>query len=141
LHCEDGLALGYPDGWGVYAWHGVRVPGDIITTPASITAARIEQEKNVEVRRVMVERMGYDRYILESGAKVIHSDETGVLYQKEFEDDEALTLVHVINRSAEPDGTFKKYMLRVPPDVKTAREAVAWTGYMTADEYAPSVES
>jgi hypothetical protein len=27
LHCEDGPAVAYEDGWGVYACHGVRVPG------------------------------------------------------------------------------------------------------------------
>jgi hypothetical protein len=26
LHCADGPALCYPDGWGIWAWHGVRVP-------------------------------------------------------------------------------------------------------------------
>lgn len=26
LHAEDGPAIQYPDGWGVWAWHGVRVP-------------------------------------------------------------------------------------------------------------------
>jgi len=33
LHCEDKKALEYPDGWGVYSWHGVRVPDFVIEKP------------------------------------------------------------------------------------------------------------
>ena len=36
---------------------------------------------------------------------------------------------------------FKAYMLRVPPDVKTAHEAVAWTFGKETQSYAPEVES
>jgi hypothetical protein len=140
-HCQDGPFCAWSDGTALYSWHGVRVPWDIIERPASITVARIESEQNAEVRRVMIERMGYERYVLDSGAKLIHSDETGALYRKEFADDEALVVVHVINSSPEPDGSFKKYILRVPPDIQRARQAVAWTFGMKEEEYAPLVET
>jgi hypothetical protein len=57
-HCEDGLAIGYPDGWGVYAWHGVRVPEYVILRPHEITPEKIAQAKlqNSEVAQVMSER-------------------------------------------------------------------------------------
>ena len=141
LHNPNGPAVAFRDGWAVYYWHGVRVPQDVIEQPESITAERIESEQNAEVRRVMIERMGYERYILESGAKLIHSDETGALYRKELPEDEPLVVVHVVNSTEEPDGTFKKYALRVPPDMKTARQAVAWTFGMTEREYAPAIET
>ena len=41
---------------------------------------------------------------------------------------------------AEKDGTRKRYFLAVPPTMKTARKAVAWTFGMSADEYKPEVE-
>ena len=41
----------------------------------------------------------------------------------------------------EPDGSVKKYMLRVDPKCRTAREAVAWTFDMEAGEYAPAIET
>ena len=141
LHCADDYAVKYPDGWGVTAWHGLRIPSDIVLNPETITVERIDNERNAEVRRAMVEKIGYERYILESGAKLIHSDETGALYRKEFADDEALVVVHVINSTPEPDGSIKKYMLRVPPDIKRARQAVAWTFNMTEAEYRPLVET
>ena len=42
-------------------------------------------------------------------------------------------LVEVLNATAEQDGTRKTYFLRVPPTVRTAREAVAWTFGMNAE--------
>jgi hypothetical protein len=117
------------------------VPAEIIEKPESVTAAKVDAEPNAEIRRVMVELMGYERYILESGAKLIHSDDTGALYRKEFQDDEALVVVHVLNATPEPDGSIKKYMLRVPPTITRAREAVAWTFGMHEKDYCPAVET
>ena len=43
--------------------------------------------------------------------------------------------VKVINGTAEPDGSFKEYYLKVPPDMDTAKEAVAWTYGLHPDDY------
>ena len=141
LHCTDGIACGYPDGWGVYAVHGVRVPADIIENPASITVDRIEKESNAEVRRVMIDRYGQDRYLLDSNAKVVHQDDFGVLYRKELKGDEPIVMVKVVNSTPEPDGSYKDYFLRVDPSCKTAKGAIAWTFGMTEKEYCPAQES
>jgi hypothetical protein len=141
LHCETGPAISYPDGFAVYAVHGVRVPADIIDQPASVTVERIERESNAEVRRVMIDRYGQSRYLLDSGAKKIASDDYGILYRKEIPGDEPLVMVKVINSTAEPDGSFKDYFLRVPPTVKTAREGVAWTFKKDERDYAPALQT
>jgi hypothetical protein len=60
LHSHDGMAVQYPDGWGVWAWHGVRVNEQIILRPDSLTAQQIAQEPNAQVRQVMVERAGIE---------------------------------------------------------------------------------
>ena len=36
---------------------------------------------------------------------------------------------------------FKEYFLRVPPGIKTAREAVAWTFNVAPENYTPSVQT
>lgn len=123
------------DGWGIYAWHGVRIPEYIILKPESISIQKIEDEKNTEIRRVMITRYGQEKYLLDSNAKKIHSDDYGILYKKEIPDDEPLLMVKVVNSTPEPDGTFKDYFLRVPPNIKTAREAVAWTFDEKSEEY------
>ena len=43
LHCADGPALRYRDGWSVYSWKGVRTPAWIIAHPERITRARISK--------------------------------------------------------------------------------------------------
>ena len=44
--------------------------------------------------------------------------------------------MEVVNATAEPDGSHRRYFLRVPPTARTAREAVGWTfGFENADDY------
>jgi uncharacterized protein DUF6745 len=140
LH-NDKYAAIESDVENLYFWHGVLVPAFVVVRPDWITAHHIETESNAEVRRVMIERMGYEKYILESGAQLIHSDETGALYRKELPDDEPLMAVHVLNSTPEPDGSVKRYMLRVPPNVERARQAVAWTFDVPEEDYQPLVET
>jgi hypothetical protein len=125
----------------VYAIHGVRVPADVIENPASVTVERIERETNAEIRRVMIERYGQARYLVDSGAQQIHADDYGTLYRKEIPGDEPLVMVKVVNSTAEPDGSFKDYFLRVPPLMERARQAVAWTFGLEERDYAPAIQT
>jgi hypothetical protein len=47
-------------------------------------------------------------------------------------------MVQVTNVTPEPDGTRRTYWLRVPPDVRTARQAVAWTFDLDEGDYHPA---
>jgi hypothetical protein len=136
LHCENGPALLCRDSFAVFAWHGVRVNYRVIEHPEELTVKEIQEETNIEVRRVMMERYGLPRFLLDSGARLVHEDEMGKLYRTDIPDDEPLVMVQVLNSTPEPDGSLKHYTLRVPPDITTARSAVAWTFGLTADEYA-----
>lgn len=141
LHSELGPALAFSDGMKGYFWHGVPVDARLILDPGSITIEEIESTRNIELRRVLVERFGPSRYLQECGAEEIHRDSSGVLYKREIENDEALVMVKVTNSTAEPDGSFREYFLRVPPDMVTARQAVAWTFGMTEESYQPLQET
>ena len=55
-HAVDGPALTWPDGFGVWAWHGVPVPRDLMEAPERVTVERIEAEPDPEVRLAMIER-------------------------------------------------------------------------------------
>jgi len=141
LHCEDGPAVLYPDGWAIYAWHGVRVPEKVILHPLDLTVGEISREENVEVRRVMLQQYGEARYLLDSGAKKLQEDRYGALYRVEFRGDEPLVMVRVVNSTLEPDGSAKTYWLRVPPEMQTARAAVAWSFDMIEQDYCPAIET
>lgn len=141
LHGEQGPALCYPDGFAMYAWRGMPIPPEIVVELRSLTLDRIQSEPNAEMRRVMMEHFGYDRYLRESHATRVHADETGVLWRVEVPGDEPLVMVEVVNSTPEPDGTSRTYFLRVPPHIRTARAGVAWMFGMPEEEYRPVVET
>jgi hypothetical protein len=145
LHSDDGPAAAWADGFAVWAQHGVRVPDWVVIEPGRITVELIEKERNAEVRRVLVERFGPERLIREGGATLVHEDETGRLWSRRLRNqtwrEESLVMVEVTNSTPEADGSRKTYHLRVPPSMRTAREAVAWTFGMRGFEYAPARET
>lgn len=141
LHNELRPAMSFADGFSIFAWHGVRVPAHVIMHPENLTCREIDNESNAAVRRVMIERYGQERYLIDSNAMVIHQDERGILYQVTFPGDEPLVMVQVQNSTAEPDGTYKDYFMRVPPDVQTVQEAIAWTFGLEGEDYKPDIET
>ncbi len=153
-HATDGPAIVYRDGFEVYASRGTHIPTRIHSRPAEITVAEIEQEASPEVRRVMLAKMGIDRYLAQSQAEKIDEDETGILWRRrrterfriggwrsEMSRDRTLCFVEVVNGTPEPDGSYKHYYLRVPPNMQTAREAVAWTYGLSEPAYQPELRT
>jgi hypothetical protein len=137
LHHGAGPALAYPDGWGLHAWRGMPIPAALAAELPRLTVEQIRAEGNAEIRRVMLEHFGYDRYLRASGAREVHRDETGILWRVELPGDEPLVMVEVVNSTPEPDGTSRTYFLRVPPSIRTARAGVAWTFGLTEEQYQP----
>ncbi|WP_067534036.1 DUF6745 domain-containing protein [Nocardia crassostreae] len=137
LDRADGPALAYADGFALHSWRGMAVSGQFLAGLRTLTPERIRREENAELRRIMLEYYGYDRYLSESNARPLHRDETGVLWRIELSDDEDVVMVEVINSTPESDGTSRTYWLRVPPTTQTAREGVAWTFGLSADVYEP----
>jgi hypothetical protein len=113
------------------------VPRDFLDELTRLTPERIRDEENAELRRVMLEHYGYDRYLEESGAVPVHRDEAGVLWRVRLVGDEDVVMVEVVNSTPEPDGTHRTYWLRVPPSTRTAQEGVAWTFGLDAEAYEP----
>lgn len=142
LSNSNGPAIVFADGYKIFALNGMETPRRFLENPATLTKADIDREQNVEKRRGLIELYGTARYLNEAGAKLIHSDKFGQLFQIDIPNDESLTMVKVKNSTIEPDGTYKEYFLRVPPYIRTAHDAVAWTFNIDkAEEYSPSEES
>ncbi|MEU0621588.1 DUF6745 domain-containing protein [Streptomyces rubiginosohelvolus] len=133
----EGPALAYGDGFALHAWRGMPVPAAFLDELSSLTPERIRAEENAELRRVMLEYYGYDRYLSESGAEPVHRDETGILWRIALDGDEDVVMVEVVNSTPEPDGTYRTYWLRVPPTTRTAKDGVAWTFGLEGAAYAP----
>lgn len=76
--------------------------------------------------------------------RLIHSDQHGELFEEEggVFGSQPLMLLRVRNSTPEPDGSFRSYLLRVPPTCRTAREAAAWTfGFEDSRDYRPEIET
>ncbi len=137
LHNETGKCIEYHDGWGIYAWHGVLVPEHVILTPDLLTRDDFLDEDDVEVRRVIQERMG-ERFVPELGGVVLDREPRGTLYEVALPDDPERVARYVQVQDA---STERQYFLRVPPTVQTAAEAVAWSFGMAVEEYNPAQET
>lgn len=122
-------------------WRGVRVDARIAFFPEQLGAQEAMEQPNAEVRRVIIERMGFERFLKESGAVAIHEDRDAGglrrLYSVELPGDEPLVVVSVICPS-----TGRHYLIRVPPTMRTCRQAVAWTaGFDNEADYQPLAET
>lgn len=122
-------------------WRGVSIPPWIAFQPGRITVADILGAEDVELRRVLMERFGFERFLSEAGAEVLDVDRDAggerQLLRVPMAGDEDLVCVVVLCPS-----TGRSYILRVPPTMRTCREAIAWTaGFDNPDEYRPSVET
>jgi hypothetical protein len=132
-HGEAGPSHRWRDGWSLYYWHGVQVNKQIVEHPETITVAQIRTESNAEVRRVMTERYGYERYCAD--AKLEKVDECpadhpiiGLRTARLWRDDGGLTLLDVLNSSPEPDGSVRRYVIAVDAeayDGRAGRECLA----------------
>jgi hypothetical protein len=148
-HCADGPAFAWLDDIREFYWHGVNVPDFVVERPREIAVEHIDAEQNSEVRRVMIERYrlgdeihGAGAFMRDAGGKRLDQDERfGTLRRRDVKGDEPIVILEVVNSTREPDGSFKHYWLRVPPNMKTAHEASAWTFDIEPAKYAPLIET
>jgi hypothetical protein len=123
-HCETGPSHRWRDGWSLYHWHGVRIPGDWIENRASLTPEKALTWANVEQRRAACEILGWSAILAALDAREIDRDE----------DPQIGTLIEVDLPGAGREkflrvrcGTGRDFALPVPPAMKTALQANAWT--------------
>jgi hypothetical protein len=122
-------------------WNGVTIDRRIAFQPETIAIEEVLSEANAEVRRVLLERYGLERFMLDADAEVLDEDRDpgGVrkLLRVPIEDDEDLVCVMVHCPS-----TGGRYLLRVPPAMTTCHQAIAWTaGFDDPGLYRPTVEA
>ena len=113
-HAEAGPFCRWRDGSALYSVHGVRIPAWVIEDSQRLTIAAIDAEHNEEIRRVMIERYGWERYGADSGATIIDHDERWGTLKRRGTD----LWLEVVNRSPEPDGSFRRYALPVNPECR-----------------------
>ena len=134
FHSLTEAAAVYADGWKVFAVDGAVAPGWCIEQPHRITQKLIDECGDFILRRLLM-RLYPGDYYADCNATRMVTDDIGSLYRKPRANDTDIVFVRVRNSTREPDGTFRDYVLRVPPRIGTPLEAVAWTFDMTPEEY------
>lgn len=119
LHNESGPSIEYSDGFKVWTIHGVRVNEQIVMRPETQTTEQIKQEQSEEIRRVRIERYGWERYIQDTHAKVISRNHDDISNQTELlvELEDGTRRMIVIDPS-----TSRRYVLGVPRDTQSAQD-------------------
>jgi hypothetical protein len=138
LHSAVGKCIEYHDGWGISAWHGVKVPEHVIRQAERLTREDVLSERDVEVRRVIQERMG-SRFVLELGGIALDSSPRGTLYEVRLPEDDPEEVARYVQ--VQDTSSARQYFVRVPPTIQTAAEAVAWSFGLPVEDYGPAQET
>ena len=132
LHPEGEPAIAFADGYSLYFHHGVKLPEKYGKVHPDLWQAQwLLSESNAELRRVLIERIGYDRICCELQAVELDSWQEYTLLKIDNADVEPIYLLKMTCPS-----TGFIHALRVPPDVRsssraslTAKEAIRWVNW------------
>ena len=143
LHCADGPAMRFHDGWALWTWHGRQIPAWVIED--SFDAQRILSEPNAEIRRCAIERHGWDQLaarlslVAEAPDPGNPGQVIGLYDLPESLADmygEPARLALVTNGTPERDGSRRRYGLPVPAHHTDPVAAMAELYDMPAAAYA-----
>ena len=140
LHNSSAPAIEFGDGNGVHVLNGTVVPSWVIHDP---TVERITVERNVEIRRSAIERIGWDTYLDQAGLQLVDTDDdpgnpgcTLQLFATPAGWGDEGRILLAINGSRERDGDRRQYGLRVPGAFSSAVDAAGWTYGLAGADYA-----
>jgi hypothetical protein len=138
LHNEFGPAIQYSDGFVLYSWHGTQVPSEWIEDKKDINPELALTWNNVEQRRCLCEILGWVNVLDKLNSVVINEDddpEIGVLLEVDIPEIGREKFLKV------RCGTGREFALPVPPEMKTALQANAWTYGLEPWEYKPELRT
>jgi hypothetical protein len=129
LHADGEYAILFADGYGLYFHHGIALPrkyGQL--HPNNWQADWILEENNAELRRVLIQGIGYDRICQELKAVELDSwQEYSLLKIDKIIDDIDGQPIHLLKMTC--PSTQLIHALRVPPGFQSAREAIRWVNW------------
>jgi internalin A len=125
LHAEGEPAIAFADGYSLYFHHGVQLPEKYGKVHPDLWQAQwLLSEENAKLRRLLIQTIGYDRICQQ-------------LQAVELDGWQEYTLLKIDNADVEPIYLLKMtcpstgfiHALRVPPDVRSAQEAIRWVNW------------
>jgi hypothetical protein len=126
LHAEGGPAIQFADGYSIYSYHGVTLPEKYGKLhPHEWQSQWLLEEENAEIRRVLIQGIGYDRICQELAAIELDSWQEYTLLKIDTIVD--VDPIYLLKMTCPSTGFI--HALRVPPDINSAREAIRWTNW------------
>jgi hypothetical protein len=127
LHDENDAALKYKDGYGVYSLNGILVPELVIKTKKEdFTSDMILKEKNADIRREIIRKIGMTKVSELLKAKVLDKMDDYELLSFDIGDGRVRPYLKMINPSV---GCV--HIEGVLPSITTVKGALAWRNGMT----------
>jgi hypothetical protein len=135
LHADGEAAIRHADGYKVYANSGVLLPENYGTIPTSEWKSQwLLSERNAELRRILVQGIGYNRICEELGAVELDSWQEYTLLKiknyievDEWASQDAMEPMHLLKMTCPSTGHI--HFLRVPPNITSARVAITWVNW------------
>jgi hypothetical protein len=145
LHCTDGMALYYGDGYGLYMLNGVNVGEKIVMTPADqLDCNLVLTEKNAQIRCEIVKKIGMKRILKELKSECIDSKEIIINKKNGY-----ITTFDILNKMIKYEllllnigdnrerpylkmlnpSTGEIHIEGVPPEINTIEKALNWRTY------------
>ncbi|BAY13856.1 DUF6745 domain-containing protein [Calothrix sp. NIES-2098] len=126
LHAEGEPAIEYADGFSLYSYHGVTLPEKYGKVhPQQWQAQWLLTEDNAELRRVLIQGIGYSRICQELQAIELDTWAEYTLLKIDAEVDEEA--IYLLKMTCPSTGFI--HALRVPPTMKSAHEAICWVNW------------
>lgn len=126
LHAEGSPAIQFADGFSVYAYHGVRLPEKYGQFhPHQWQPEWLLEEDNAELRRVLIQGIGYARICQQLQVEELDSWQEYTLLK--IGNDVDVEPIHLLKMTCPSTGFI--HALRVPPDLTSARKAIAWVNW------------
>jgi len=123
LHNESGPSVLYADGWSLWSINGVAVSEEIVMRPDKQSIETIRNEQNEEVKRIRIERYGWERWMKAVKAKPIDSRRNDVDGTLEGLFSLPGGMKTFVGRCR---STGRVYFLEVASEIETCAQAQVW---------------
>jgi hypothetical protein len=126
LHADGQPAVQWSDSECYYFWRGIHIPqkyGAVLSR--EWRSQWLLEEPNAELRRVLIQGIGYDRIMQELEAVEIDTWREYSLLMIYADID--VEPIHLLKMTC--PSTNHIHVLRTPPDITSAREAIAWCNW------------
>ncbi|MDZ7965069.1 MAG: hypothetical protein RM368_08845 [Nostoc sp. DedSLP03] len=126
LHAEGEPAIEFTDGYSLYSYHGVTLPekyGKI--HPQQWQSQWLLSEENAELRRVLIQGIGYARICQELQAIELDNWQEYTLLG--IDNNVDIEPIYLLKMACPSTGFI--HALRVPPNINSAREAISWVNW------------